>query len=108
MVAASWFGVRIGVRPRRRERGTTDIKNPRLIVVGTEVRRKWQAHVAKVRANIEKKKAEHDAKEAERFAKMALAYALDAIDFAQAAIDQAEYAALDALYAQAAADSRVS
>jgi hypothetical protein len=41
-------------------------------------------------------------------AKMALAYALDAIDFAKAAIDQAEYAALEALYAQAAADSPVA
>ena len=36
------------------------------------------------------------------------AHDLDAIDFAQAAIDEAEYAALDALYAQAEADSRVS
>jgi hypothetical protein len=37
-----------------------------------------------------------------------VAFALDAIDFAQAAIYEAEYAALDALYAQAVADSRVS
>jgi hypothetical protein len=47
-------------------------------------------------------------KEAERAVERALAYARDAFDFAQAAIDQAEYAALDALYAQAVADSRVS
>jgi hypothetical protein len=73
-----------------------------------QVRTKWQAHVAEVRANIEKKKAEHDVKKAERAAALALVYALDAIDFAQSAIDQAEYAALDALYARAAADSRDS
>jgi hypothetical protein len=70
-----------------------------------DMRIKWQAHVAKVRASAKEKKGRLDAGAADADANIALSYALDAIDFAQAAVDEAESASLDAMYARAAADS---
>jgi len=68
-----------------------------------EIRDKWHAHVATVRACAHKKKDQIDAYNAAVDADMAEAYAYDAIEFALDAIDEAEYAALDAIYARAEA-----
>jgi hypothetical protein len=70
-----------------------------------DMRAKWQAHVAKVRASAKEKREQFDADAADTDANIALSYALDAIDFAQTAVDEAEYASLDAMSARADADS---
>jgi hypothetical protein len=70
-----------------------------------EIRDKWYAHVAKVRARAHQKKDQIDAHNAAVDAEMAEAYAYDAIEFALDAIDEAEYAALDAIYARADAEA---
>jgi lysozyme family protein len=70
-----------------------------------EIRDKWYAHVAEVRARAHQKKDQIDAHNAAVDAEMAEAYAYDAIEFALDAIDEAEYAALDAIYARADAEA---
>jgi len=70
-----------------------------------EIRDKWHAHVATVRARAHQKKDQIDAYNAAVEADMAEAYAYDAIEFALDAIDEAEYAALDAIYARADAEA---
>ena len=70
-----------------------------------EIRDKWHAHVATVRARAHQKKDQIDAYNAAVEADMAEAYAYDAIEFGLDAIDEAEYAALDAIYARADAEA---
>ena len=70
-----------------------------------EIRDKWHAHVATVRACAHKKKDQIDAYNAAVDADMAEAYAYDAIEFALDAIEEAEYAALYAIYARADAEA---
>ena len=70
-----------------------------------EIREKWHAHVAKVRARAHKKKDQIDAHNAAMDADMTEAYAYDAIDFALEAIEEAEYSVLDAIYARANAEA---
>ena len=70
-----------------------------------EIREKWQAHVAKVRARAHKKKDQIDAHNAAMDADMTEAYAYDAIDFALEAIEEAEYSVLDDIYARANAEA---
>ena len=70
-----------------------------------ELREKWHAHVAKVRAGAHKKKDQIDAHNAAMDADMTEAYAYDAIDFALETIEEAEYSVLDAIYARANAEA---
>jgi hypothetical protein len=70
-----------------------------------EIREKWHAHVAKVRARAHKKKDQIDAHDAAVDADMTESYAYDAVDFALDAIEEAEYAVLDAIYARANAEA---
>jgi hypothetical protein len=70
-----------------------------------EIRDKWAAHVATVRARAHEKKDQIQAHNAAAEADMSEAYAYDAIDFALDAIEEAEYAVLVAIYARADAET---
>jgi hypothetical protein len=70
-----------------------------------EVREKWNAHVAKVRAHAHEKMGQIEAHNSAVNADITEAYAYDAMDFALDAVEEAEYAVLDALYARANAQS---
>jgi hypothetical protein len=70
----------------------------------TEIRQKWDNHIAEIQSKVDTQKQHFNADRAEDRATWAEEDAMAAIDFAYLAIEDAEWAVLDAVYARAEAN----